>query len=177
MSTPSSIPTLAAIVFAVASASGAQSPSAAHQDAAFMKDAAADGMAEVELGKLAESKATRADVKAFAQMMVNDHSKANDELKGLADQKKVDLPDDPKPEHKATRDRLEKMSGDAFDRAYLDHMVKDHEKAVNLFSRESKSGHDADVKAWAGKTLPTLQAHLAQVRSLAGARTGSNTSR
>jgi putative membrane protein len=140
-------------------------------DKTFMTTAAADGMAEVELGRLASDKATRQEVKDFGKMMVDDHSKANDELKALAAQKNVTLPAEPKPQHKAEKDRLEKMSGAAFDDAYLKAMVKDHQKAVDLFKKEASSGRDPETKAWAAKTLPKLEEHLAHVKKMAGTPT------
>jgi putative membrane protein len=129
-------------------------------DAAFAKEAAIGGMAEVELGNLAKEKASNSDVKQFADRMVTDHSRANDELKQWAQQNKVTLPTELDAKHRATRDRLAKLSGDAFDKAYMRDMLADHRQDVAAFQREAKSGKDADLKAWAGKTLPTLQEHL-----------------
>jgi putative membrane protein len=126
----------------------------------FIMNAAKDGMAEVEIGKLATEKASNPQVKQFGQRMVDDHGKANEELKTLAQNKNVTLPTELDPKHKATRDRLSKLSGDAFDHAYMQEMVVDHRKAVNAFRTEEKSGTDPDIKAWAAKTLPTLEEHL-----------------
>jgi putative membrane protein len=92
--------------------------------------------------------------------MVDDHGKANDELKTLAQNKSITLPTTLDPKHKATVDRLSKLSGDAFDRAYMTEMLKDHRKDVAAFKTESTSGKDADIKAFASKTLPTLEEHL-----------------
>jgi putative membrane protein len=133
-------------------------------DPAFVKEAAMGGMAEVELGKLAAEKASNADVKKFGQRMVDDHSKANDELKMIAGAKNVTLPSALDAKHKATVDRLSKLSGDAFDRAYMRDMVADHVQDVAAFKRESQAGKDADVKAFASKTLPTLEDHLKMAR-------------
>jgi putative membrane protein len=135
-------------------------------DATFIREAAMDGMAEVEHGRLAETNAESADVKQFAQRMVTDHSKANDELKGLASQKNVTLPTALDQKHQAAHDRLAKLKGAAFDKAYMAHMVTAHQQAVSLFEKESKGGKDADAKAWAAKTLPTLQEHLKQAREV-----------
>jgi putative membrane protein len=129
-------------------------------DETFVKKAAMGGMAEVDLGKLAVDKASSDDVKKFGQRMADDHSKANDELKTLAQNKHITLPTEPDPHEKAMHDRLAKLSGAAFDRAYMQAMVADHRKDVNEFRMESKSGKDADVKGWAAKTLPTLEEHL-----------------
>ena len=133
-------------------------------DRAFVKDVASGGMAEVELGNLAKEKASNADVKQFADRMVTDHSKANDELKSWAQQKNVTLPTELDAKHKAKRDQLAKLSGEAFDKAYMREMLTDHQHDVAAFKRQSSAAKDPDLKAWAGKTLPTLQDHLKQAR-------------
>jgi len=153
-------------------AAGMQSGKMAAADTKFVHEAAAGGMAEVELGKLAADKATSPEVKAFGQRMVDDHSKANDELKAFASQKGVTLPSAPDPAAKATQDRLSKLSGAAFDKAYMQDMVKDHDKDVAAFKHASTSAADADLKAWAAKTLPTLQEHQTQAKSI-NAKLGS----
>jgi putative membrane protein len=129
-------------------------------DRAFVKEAAIGGMAEVEFGNLAKEKASSADVKQFGDRMVTDHGKANDELKAWAQQKNVTLPTELDAKHKATHDRLSKLSGDTFDKAYMREMVSDHEKDVAAFKKESSAAHDPDLKAWVTKTLPTLEDHL-----------------
>ena len=149
-------------------ASAAESGALAAADKAFVMEAAQGGMAEVELGRLATDKATNADVKQFGQRMVDDHGKANDELKGLASQKNVTLPTELDAKHKATRDLLSKLTGDAFDKAYMADMVADHNKDVAAFMRASKTAKDADLKAFAGKTLPTLQEHQRMAKDVAG---------
>jgi len=135
-------------------------------DLAFMNEAAPGGMAEVELGKLASAKAENAEVKAFAQKMVEDHSKAGDELKQLAAQKKVILPPDVMPKHKEIIDKLSKLNGADFDKEYVKAMVADHEKDVAAFENVSKTAVDADVKAFATKTLPTLKMHLEMIKAM-----------
>lgn len=144
-----------------------QSAAAANPDAAFAKEAAIGGMAEVELGNVAKERGSSSDVKQFADRMVTDHGKANDELKQWAQQKSVTLPTELDAKHKATRDRLAKLSGDQFDKAYMHEMLTDHQHDVAAFKRESTSGKDADLKAWAGKTLPTLQEHLKMAQDTA----------
>ena len=136
-------------------------------DLAFMNDAAPGGMAEVELGKLAAQKAQNAEVKAFGQKMVEDHSKAGEELKALAAQKKVMLPADVLPTHKEVMAKLSKLSGADFDKEYVAAMVAAHEKDVAAFENVSKTAADADVKAFATKTLPTLKMHLEMVKGMA----------
>src|SRR3954464_4296661 len=151
---------------------GAQSSTAggamSASDQAFAKEAATGGMAGVHLGKLAATKATNPDVKQFGQRMVDDHGKANDELKSWASQKNVTLPADVDAKHKSEHARLEKLSGDAFDRAYMAAMVADHNKDVAAFQRESKAAKDPDLKAWAAKTLPTLQDHQKMAKDVNG---------
>lgn len=130
------------------------------EDKEFMTKAAIGGMAEVAGGQMASSKATDAGVKAFGSRMVTDHGKANDELKTLAAQKGMALPTDVDAEHKDMADKMSKKSGKDFDKAYMDDMVKDHEKVVAAFQKASQNAADPDLKAWATKTLPTLQDHL-----------------
>ena len=129
-------------------------------DTDFMTKAAQGGMSEVNMGNVASSKATNADVKKFGDRMVTDHSKANDELKQLASTKGVTLPADVNDEQKKTMDEISAKNGKDFDKAYMDDMVKDHEKYVSEFEKASKNAKDADLKAWVTKTLPTLQEHL-----------------
>lgn len=131
-----------------------------HDDQEFVTKAAEGGMAEVSLGNLAASKGVSADVKAFGNRMATDHGKANDELKTLASGKGVVLPVEMDKESKETSDKLSGKSGKDFDKEYMEAMVKDHEKDVKEFEKASKDAKDPDVKAWAAKTLPTLQDHL-----------------
>ncbi|HEY0428236.1 MAG TPA: DUF4142 domain-containing protein [Pyrinomonadaceae bacterium] len=132
----------------------------------FMMKAAQGGMAEVELGRLAAEKAQNADVKKFAQKMVEDHSNANTELKALATKKGVTLPTDVGSEHKATMEKLKALSGAEFDKAYVAAMVDDHKKDVAEFEKQSTGAKDADVKAFATKTLPTLKMHLEMIQAI-----------
>jgi putative membrane protein len=141
--------------------------SGATADAQFVRQAAEGGMMEVAKGKLAAQKGTHEGVKQFGQRMVDDHTKANDELKSIAGGKNITLPGDtPKPPMQAALTKLEKLDGAAFDRAYVDDQVRDHEKTIALFEREAKGGKDAELKAFAEKTLPTLKEHLTMVRDL-----------
>jgi putative membrane protein len=128
-------------------------------DRTFVMKAAHGGMAEVEMGKLAADKAASSDVKQFGQRMADDHGKANEELKSWASKKGLTLPTELDAKHKAEQARIAKLSGAAFDRAYMMLMVADHNKDVAEFRRQSKTAKDPDLKAWAGKTLPTLEEH------------------
>jgi len=156
--------TVAVVLGLAAAPALAQTPkkhtAKAANDTTFVTKAARGGMAEVELGKLATEKASNDEVKKFGQRMVDDHGKANDELKALAQQKNMTVPSDLSAKDKALRDRLSKLSGAAFDRAYMHAMVTDHRADVNEFRVQSQSGKDAEVKAFAAKTLPTLEEHL-----------------
>jgi len=134
-------------------------------DSTFATKAAAGGMAEVQLGNLAKEHAASADVKSFGERMVTDHTKANDELKKTASGKGITLPASLSSKDQATYDRLSKLNGAAFDRAYMQDMVSDHKTDVNEFKREADKGTDTDLKAFASKTLPTLQEHVTLAES------------
>lgn len=143
-------------------------------DHTFIRKAAEGGVAEVELGRLAQQKASSNDVKKFAQRMVDDHGKANDQLKTIAQQKNVTVPTQLTGKEKAAYDRLSKLSGEQFDRAYMRLMVEDHRKDVNEFRHVSQTAKDTDVKQFASSTLPTLEDHLKmaeQTASTVGAET------
>ena len=170
------VPVLAfALALPVTAVSAAENAAPGKTDRAFMNEAASGGQMEVELGKYATQHAASDRVKQFGQRMVDDHSKANDELKQVAAQKDVELPAKMNAEHRATADRLMKMKGAEFDRAYMKTMVEDHEHDVAKFRTESKSAQDPDVKSFAAKTLPTLEHHLEMAKEVS-ARTGSATS-
>ena len=150
-------------------------PKLARADEKFMKDAAAGGMAEVQMGQLAEQHAASDGVKQFGKRMAADHAKANDELKQLASQKGVQLPSALDRGHQRLYDRLSKLNGADFDREYMKEMVKDHDKDVKAFQKEADSGKDADVKAWASKTLPTLKEHQDQAKQVSASVRGKST--
>ena len=137
-------------------------------DQTFLKEAAEGGLAEVELGQLAAEKSSNEDVKRFAERMVEDHAKANENLKQLAAQKGVSLPTEPSPQQKANNERLSKLSGDEFDKAYMSDMLKDHRTDITAFEQESDSGTDSDIKKFASQALPTLREHLKQAESVSG---------
>ncbi len=122
-------------------------------------NAARDNLAEVQLGKLAAERAASDEVKKFAERMVTDHQKAYDELKQIADSKGLKVPTEPDSRTKKEYDRLAKTSGADFDRAYMDLMVREHDRDVKAFQRAAKNEKDPQVKDWAAKTLPTLHEH------------------
>lgn len=129
-------------------------------DNKFVIKAAQFGLAEVDLSQLAASHASNAKVKEFGQRMIDDHTKVNTELKQVASQKGERAPVHLDPKDQATVDGLSQLNGDKFDRAYMSDMVKDHKEDVAEFKKEAFSGDDPDVKAFASKTLPTLEDHL-----------------
>jgi putative membrane protein len=135
-------------------------------DHKFVKEAAMGGLAEVELGKLAQEKATSPAVKQFAQRMVQDHSKANDQLKQVAEKEGVAVPSSLDSKHQKRIDKLSKLSGTAFDKAYIKDQLKDHKKDVSEFKDEANHGTKPDVKSFASETLPTLEQHLSMVKAL-----------
>jgi putative membrane protein len=125
----------------------------------FFKEAAQGGMAEVTLGQMAADKGKNEAVKSYGQRMVKDHGKANDELKNLAKSEGVTLPTEMSSEAKDVQLRLQKLSGTEFDQAYMQEMLKDHEKDIEAFNQQANNGADPEVKNWAAKTLPTLREH------------------
>lgn len=135
-------------------------------DKMFAMTAARGGLAEVELSKLAAEKATDPDVKAFAQQMVDDHGKANEQLKGIAEKENLTLPESLDAKHQATYDSLKSKTGADFDKMYVEAMVKDHQQAVKAFQRESNNGKDEQLKGFASETLPTIQGHLEKIKGI-----------
>jgi len=135
-------------------------------DEEFVKKVASDGMHEVELGKLAQQKGTSAEVKKFGQHMVDDHSKANQELMQVAQSAGISVPTMMMPKHQKDVEKFRGLQGAEFDREYANHMVKDHQTAVAMFQRASLEAKNAPLKAFATKTLPTLQEHLQHAQRL-----------
>ena len=133
-------------------------------DKDFIEKAAAGGMMEVEAGKVVETKAQNADVKSYGSTLVKDHSAANDELKTLAQSKGVTLPTSLPKHEQGELDKLGKAKN--FDHEFVEENVTEHKKDVKEFETASKSAKDPDVKAFAAKTLPTLQSHLQQAENL-----------
>ena len=132
-----------------------------HRDHEFVEKAAKSGMEEVSISKVAVDRAQNPQIKDFAQMMVTDHTGANSELTMIATNKAVTLPED-----KTNVEKWSNRSAKDFDQEYIEKMVSDHKEAVELFEKEAKNGEDADLKAFAEKTLPTLQAHLDKAKAL-----------
>ena len=132
----------------------------------FMTEAAQGGMMEVELGKLAASKAQNPEVKAFGQRMVVDHGKAGEDLKALAAKKNIKLPTELSGGMKETVDRLSKLSGAEFDKEYVKLMVDDHDEDLEAFQDQADDAKDADVKAFAAKYAPVIKSHYDSIKAI-----------
>lgn len=143
-------------------------------DKTFAMKAAAGGMAEVKLGKLAQQNASSDAVKQFGMRMEKDHSAAGMKLKTVASQNNLTLPSGMDAKDQATYDQLAKLHGAAFDRAYMKDMVDDHEQDVSEFKREASAGKNHGLKNFASETLPTLEDHLKMARDVASKVTGGS---
>jgi len=146
----------------------ADEPGGTITDEQFVAKATSAGSAEVEAGKLALRGSQTEEVKTFAQRMITDHTKANQELLILAGKKRIPVPKQIDAKHQQMLDRLARLQGSELDKAYAEQMVKDHKEAVELFEAESRHGKDAELKAFADRTLPTLKEHHRMARKLAG---------
>lgn len=135
-------------------------------DAKFATAAANGGMAEVALGKLALTKTSNAAIKDFANMMVTDHSKANNELMTIAKAKNITLPTEPDSAHLKKMDKLSKMKGADFDKAYVSAMIDGHKETLDLMNNEAKKGSDTTLKAFAARTAPVVQKHLDAINKI-----------
>jgi putative membrane protein len=135
-------------------------------DKKFVQNAALGGMAEVELGKLATQKAASEAVKQFGQKMVDDHTKANDQLKEVASKENITIPDSLDSKHQSRIEKLSKLSGPDFDKAYIKDQVKDHKQDVSEFKSEANNGSDPNIKQFASNTLPILEQHLTMAKDL-----------
>lgn len=131
----------------------------------FLTDVIEGGNTEVALGKLAETQSKNADIKKFGQMLVTDHSKANQEAAALVKKLNFNEPTG-MGSHQSTYDKLKGLTGDDFDKEFVEDMVSDHEKDISTFQKESENSTNADVKAFAAKTLPVLQKHLDTVKGI-----------
>lgn len=134
-------------------------------DGTFAVKAAQGGIAEVKLGQLALQKASNPDVKSFGQKMIDDHTKANDQLKAAAAKNRMTLPATMNAKDQGLYNKLSNLSGAAFDKSYMKAMVKDHENDIKEFQNEANKGMNPDIKNFASATLPTLQEHLELAKS------------
>jgi putative membrane protein len=132
-------------------------------DRTFMREAAMGGVAEVRLGRLAAERGSSDWVRTFGQRMVDDHSKAGDDLKQVAQNKGISLPNEMSTESRALYRRLSRLHGAAFDHAYMQAMREDHQKDIQAFRNEARNGRDADVRAFADRTLPIVREHYRMI--------------
>ena len=152
------------LLIAVPRANAATTVSMADKD--FILAAAQGGMTEVKLGELAAQKGMRDDVKEFGQMMVKDHTAINDDLKALAAQKGVTLPDNLDAKHQGMVDKMTALTGSEFDNAYIGGMIKAHKKDAKAFKAESAKTQDADIKSFLDKSIPVVEAHLQHIKAM-----------
>ncbi|HTV96650.1 MAG TPA: DUF4142 domain-containing protein [Steroidobacteraceae bacterium] len=140
---------------------------ASNPDESFYKKAAEAGISEVDEGNQAQEKANNQQVKDYGAMLVKDHTAANDQLKSLAATKDISLPTTASVAEMAQKAKLDVLTGDTYDKAFIRDEIKDHREAIALFKKEIADGQDADAKAFAQSTLPTLEKHLKAARSIA----------
>ncbi|MGE5646752.1 MAG: DUF4142 domain-containing protein [Acidobacteriota bacterium] len=134
-------------------------------DHAFLTRAAQASVAEVKLGQLAQERGSSEAVKHYGKQMVEDHSKSDEQLKQIASSKGMTLPDTMSPKDQEVYDRLSKLSGSDFDRAYMNYARKSHKKNIAMYRRVSERGKDADIKTFAQNQLPTMEEHLREAES------------
>lgn len=135
-------------------------------DKKFMMDAGAGGNTEITASKVALDRSSNDRVKAYANMMISDHTKAGDELKSIASQKSVTLPDSVMPKQHAELDMLRKAPAKSFDKAYMSMMDKDHKETVAKFKMASEKCDNSSVRSFASKTLPAIQMHEDSVKAI-----------
>ncbi|HEX8353677.1 MAG TPA: DUF4142 domain-containing protein, partial [Pyrinomonadaceae bacterium] len=135
-------------------------------DHKFAAEAATGGRAEVELGRLAAEKGASDEVRQFGRRMVDDHTKADEELTRLASAKGMTLPAAPDPRRSSEAQKLSALAGEKFDREYVRMMIKHHRKSVGDFQKEAERGADPDLKAFAARTLPALREHLRMIQRI-----------
>ena len=151
----------------------AGTPQITSGDREFAAKAATGGRHEVELGRLAADRASNSDVKAFADRMIKDHSQANDDLMDITKKLGISLPTEDDAAFKQTSDKLSKLKGADFDRAYMSEMLDDHMKDASEIGNYANSGNNPDLKAWATKTSTIVQDHLKMAQATA-AKVGVN---
>lgn len=136
-------------------------------DSSFLRNAAQEGMTEVELARVAQDQASSPEVRQLAQQMLDDHSNSNQRLRQIARDQNVSLPTQLDVSHRAQLDRLATLRGESFDRQYIQTMLDAHERTIDLYDREARSGSNAQVRTFARDTLPTLRQHLQLARTTA----------
>ncbi|HEX6103248.1 MAG TPA: DUF4142 domain-containing protein [Alphaproteobacteria bacterium] len=144
----------------------AQAGQLAEADQTFVEKAAQDSIAEIDLGELAKERAESEEVKQFAQRMIDDHGKANEQLEEIAKSKGAVIPTEAGEEHSKLRAELGELEGEAFDQKYMAAMAEDHQKAVDLFQKQAEEGQDPELKSFAEQTLPIIKEHLTMAQSM-----------
>jgi putative membrane protein len=139
-------------------------------DKEFIVKVASGNNAEIEIGKLADSRAGSTAVKDYANMIVKDHQAAQQKLGELIKKRKIGVATGLEPDVRDEINRLSKMKGTEFDRAFLDHMIKDHKNDIKMFENQAKNGQEADVREFANSLLPDLRKHLQRAEELAKAK-------
>jgi putative membrane protein len=136
-------------------------------DATFYKKATEGGIFEIDTGNQAAKASNNQQIKDFGSMLVTDHTAANDKLKGIAESKSISLPSTASVGQMAEKAKLDVLTGDSYDKSFINTQIKAHEHTIALFKTEAANGQDADAKAFAAATLPTLRKHLKEARSIA----------
>ena len=162
------IVTIFLFVLSISLSGIAQEPALSDQDRKFMEKAALGSMMEVQLGEMAKENAGDDEVKAFGERMVTDHSKANEQLKELAAEKKVNLPAELDEKHMEKVDKLKDKTGAEFDSKYMTLMVKDHQEDVEKFRKQAQEGNDPELKQFAADTVKVLEGHLESAGKIHG---------
>jgi predicted outer membrane protein len=143
-------------------------------DQKILMNLAQGNINEIEAAKIAQSKSEHAEIKAFAQQMIDDHTKALAEVQAMAQQKGVTLPTEPDAKHKSQTAKYEKMTGDAFDKAYMSHAgVADHRAMHSMLQKDEKKAKDADLKALISKMTPVVEQHLRSAQQMPAPKTGT----
>lgn len=137
-------------------------------DDKFAQQAARDSLAEIEMGQMARDKKPRQAVAQFARRMIDDHTKANRQLGEILVKQQITMPAEPDRAHRQAAERLAKLSGEEFERAYMRQMVQDHQKSVTLFERQARDGQDAQLRRFAENSLPALREHLEMAQDIYG---------
>jgi putative membrane protein len=143
-------------------------------EAQFIEHVARDGQAEVDLAQLAQQKAQNPEVKALARRLAADHTQSNQQLMQIAQKEGVQPPSSTKKEASKERAKLEKLNGQAFDRAFVQQVVQDHQKDIQFFQKQQTTLQDPQLKSFAQQTLPVLQQHLQMAQQVASASGSSS---
>lgn len=134
----------------------------------FLTKASGAQKAEIAFAQMAADRAESAKVKQFAQRMIEDHQKADMEVKQLALKQGIDLPPPMLPEEKEQAEKFSQLAGKDFDRAYIGYMLNEHRKDVAVFENSGKALKDPDLQQWVTATLPILKEHLKMAKNIAG---------